>query len=186
MILVLVDVERWLELPPSMAAHHRTSMHRHTEAALAIHEPDYPVWIEHIARTCSFLLIVRTGRIFTAHVDIPDCGCDADEYRRILGCSSKQWGFPTAKLELHRYSSRVSPCRHGAWTISSSLCFKEGALRMVSEDSQFLKACRRHLLGITEPLSKGPDSASEADAGAPNCVSRVVWKDSKVVSTTRS
>jgi hypothetical protein len=34
-----------------------------------------------------------------------------------------------------RYSSRKSPYRYGAWTISSSLCFKEGALRMASEDS---------------------------------------------------
>jgi hypothetical protein len=31
-------------------------------------------------------------------------GSGLDEYRRILGCSSKQWGFITAKLGLNRYS----------------------------------------------------------------------------------
>src|SRR5436305_14109630 len=30
----------------------------------------------------------------------------------------------------NRYSSRLSPYRYGAWTISSSPCFKGGALRM--------------------------------------------------------
>jgi hypothetical protein len=68
MILMLIDVERRLELPASMPMHHRTSMHRYAEAAFAVHEPNYPVRIEHIARTGSFLLIVRTGRIFTAHI----------------------------------------------------------------------------------------------------------------------
>ena len=33
----------------------------------------------------SFLLIVRTGRIFTAHVTTLKKGCDMNEYRRILG-----------------------------------------------------------------------------------------------------
>ena len=51
-----------------------------------------------------FLLIVRTGRIFTARVRHPLRGRDTGEYRRILGCSSIWWGLPTAKLELHRYS----------------------------------------------------------------------------------
>jgi hypothetical protein len=34
----------------------------------------------------------------------PVTECDVGEYRRILGCSSKQWGFITAKLEPNRYS----------------------------------------------------------------------------------
>ena len=68
MILVLVNVEDRLELPSSVSIHHRTVMHRHTEATFAVHEPNDPVGIEHIVRTGSFLLIVRTGRIFTAHV----------------------------------------------------------------------------------------------------------------------
>ncbi len=36
-----------------------------------------------------FLLIVRTGRIFTAHVFNLLMTCDMNEYRRILGVSSK-------------------------------------------------------------------------------------------------
>jgi hypothetical protein len=36
-----------------------------------------------------FLLIVRTGRIFTAHVTNLIRRCDMNEYRRILGVSSK-------------------------------------------------------------------------------------------------
>lgn len=35
-----------------------------------------------------FLLIVRTDRIVTAHAGTLRRGCDTDEYRRILGCSS--------------------------------------------------------------------------------------------------
>jgi hypothetical protein len=34
------------------------------------------------------LLIVRTGRIVTAHVTTLSTGCDTNEYRRMLGCSS--------------------------------------------------------------------------------------------------
>ena len=37
----------------------------------------------------SFLLIVRTGRIFTAHVVNLMMVCDMNEYRRIHGVSSK-------------------------------------------------------------------------------------------------
>src|ERR1700722_781261 len=84
--------------------HHRTSMHRDAEAAFAIYESNNPVGIEHSAWNGSFLLIVRTGRIFTIHADTLNNGCDKDEYRQILGCPSIQWGFSTAKID--RYSSR--------------------------------------------------------------------------------
>ena len=88
MILVLVDVERRLKLPTSMSVHHRTAMHRNREATLTVHETNDPVGIEHKTRNGSFLLIVRTGWIFTFHVDTLETGYDKDEYHRILGCSS--------------------------------------------------------------------------------------------------
>ncbi len=47
-------------------------------------------------------------------------------------------GFCNSQALTNRYSSLESPCRHEVWTISSSLCFIEGALHMASEDSQFL------------------------------------------------
>jgi hypothetical protein len=53
-----------------------------------------------MTRTRSFLLIVRTGRIFTFHISTLKTGCDMNEYRRILGCSSIQWGFVTARSHL--------------------------------------------------------------------------------------
>jgi len=99
MVLVLVDVEHRVELPPTVSVHHRTSMHRHAEAALAVHESSDPIGIEHIARTGGFLLIVRTGWIVTDHVATLREGCDMAEYHRILGCSSIQWGFVTARLK---------------------------------------------------------------------------------------
>jgi hypothetical protein len=71
-------------------------MHRDAEAAFTVYEPNNPLGIEHDLRNGSFLLIVRTGRIFTAHGAILRKGCDMNEYRRILGCSSIQWGFVTA------------------------------------------------------------------------------------------
>jgi hypothetical protein len=69
MVLVLVDMEERLQLPAAMPEHHRTSMDRHGEATFTIHKTSKPVGIEHKARTGSFLLIVRTGWIFTAHAD---------------------------------------------------------------------------------------------------------------------
>src|ERR1700689_2864860 len=47
-------------------------------------------------------------------------------------------GFCNSQVLTNRYSSPNSPCRHEVWTISSSLCFIEGALHMASEDSQSL------------------------------------------------
>jgi hypothetical protein len=88
MVLMLVDLEDRLELPTPVPVHHRTSMYRDREATFTIHKSNNPVWIEHLARTGSFLLIVRTGWIFTAHIQTLRRGCDMDEYHRILGCSS--------------------------------------------------------------------------------------------------
>ncbi len=64
------------------------------EASLTIDESVHPVaqvaWdpIQPVRGTGSFLLIVRTGRIFTSHATNQSNGCDMDEYRRILGYSS--------------------------------------------------------------------------------------------------
>ena len=88
MITVLVDVKDRLELPTTMPVHHRRTMHRDGETTFAIHESNDPIGIEHGTRTRSFLLIVRTGRIFTFHVTISTKRCDMNKYRRILGCPS--------------------------------------------------------------------------------------------------
>ena len=64
------------------------------EASLSIDESGDPVSevardpIQPVRGTGSFLLIVRTGRIFTFHVSTQSSGCDMNEYRRILGVSS--------------------------------------------------------------------------------------------------
>ncbi len=88
MIVMLVDVESRLELPSSVPVHRFGTMNGHGETTFAIHRPNDPVGIEHNARTHSFLLIVRTGRIFTVHITTQSKSCDTNEYRRILGCSS--------------------------------------------------------------------------------------------------
>ena len=88
MIPVLIDVETWLKLPATVPVHLLTTMYRNREAALTIHKSNNPGGFEHQAWNGSFLLIVRTGRIFTAHDATVRDGCDKDEYRRILGCSS--------------------------------------------------------------------------------------------------
>ena len=88
MVLVLVDVEDRLKLPTPMSVHHRVAMNRNGEATLAIHKTSDPVGIEHKTRNGSFLLIVRTGWIFTTRAATLRRGCDTDEYHRILGCSS--------------------------------------------------------------------------------------------------
>jgi hypothetical protein len=53
------------------------------EAAFAVDEADDP-----LRETWPFLLIVRTGWIFTNHVSTLRNECDVDEYHRILGVSS--------------------------------------------------------------------------------------------------
>jgi len=70
------------------------STDRDVEASLSIDESGDPVaqvmWdsIQPVRGTGPFLLIVRTGRIFTAHAFTQTNGCDMDEYRRMLGVSS--------------------------------------------------------------------------------------------------
>ena len=88
MVLVLVDVEDRLKLPTPVSVHHRTAMNRNGEATLTVHKTSDPVGIEHKTRNGSFLLIVRTGWIFTAHAGTLCNRCDVNEYHRILGCSS--------------------------------------------------------------------------------------------------
>ena len=57
------------------------------KTAFTIDEAGYPSRIER--GISGFLLIVRTGRVFTAHVFvIISDGSDINEYRQILGCSS--------------------------------------------------------------------------------------------------
>jgi hypothetical protein len=49
--------------------HKAVAVHRYREAAFAIHEASYPFGIELFnTRQQGFLLIVRTGWIFTDHV----------------------------------------------------------------------------------------------------------------------
>jgi hypothetical protein len=43
--------------------------------------------IQPVRETGPFLLIVRTGQIFTAHDTTPSKSCDMNEYRRMLGVS---------------------------------------------------------------------------------------------------
>src|SRR5262249_8336504 len=66
MRLVLVHVEDRLDLPVARGSDEWIPMEADTEAALAIDEADDPARIE-LERVSGFLLIVRTGRIVTAH-----------------------------------------------------------------------------------------------------------------------
>lgn len=70
-----------LHLPTT--AHSLVSLNRAAEATFSVDEADDP-----LLETWPFLLIVRTGRIFTAHVISLLMRCDTNEYRRILGVSS--------------------------------------------------------------------------------------------------
>ena len=70
-----------LHLPS--ATHSFVALNRAAEAAFSVDEADDP-----LLYPWPFLLIVRTDRIFTAHVITLEMGCDMNEYRRILGVSS--------------------------------------------------------------------------------------------------
>ncbi len=88
----LRDVERQRDAPWKSTV--TLSTDGDIEASLTIDESGHPVtqvaWdpIQPVRGTGSFLLIVRTGRIFTFHAITKSNGCDMDEYRRILGVSS--------------------------------------------------------------------------------------------------
>src|SRR5205823_8390317 len=103
--LVLIHVKDRMELPPaSSSCKSRVAMDGDGKASLPVDEAHDPERIEPSSRPVGFLLIVRTGRIVTAHVRTLRRGCNTDEYRRILGCSSIQPGFITARYQPNRYS----------------------------------------------------------------------------------
>jgi hypothetical protein len=74
---------------------------RNTEATFAVDKADDP-----LRETWPFLLIVRTERIITLHVPTETDGCDASEYRRILGVSSI-WPASLCKITLARGNPRA-------------------------------------------------------------------------------
>ena len=73
--------ELGLDLPPQ--ATRAVPEDRNAEAPLAVDEADDP-----LLGTWPFLLIVRAGRIVTAHASTIRRWCDMNEYRRMLGVSS--------------------------------------------------------------------------------------------------
>ena len=94
---VLIDVEYGMDLPSPRLAHIWVSVKGDAEATFSVHESHDPMRIELKPRPHSFLLIVRTGRIVTAHRPAPyEEGVTMNEYRRILGVSSIQPDFATA------------------------------------------------------------------------------------------
>ena len=80
--LSLDNCEHGLQLPSD--SHNGVTLDRTAEAAFTVDEADDP-----LLDTWPFLLIARTGRVFTAHVETLSRPTDMNEYRRILGCSSK-------------------------------------------------------------------------------------------------
>ena len=75
MRVVLIHLEDRLHLPVAGRADVRIAMDAHTEAALAVHKADDPLRIE-LEWLGGFLLIIRTGRIVTAHSHTLWRGCD--------------------------------------------------------------------------------------------------------------
>jgi hypothetical protein len=88
MALVLRDVEHRMELPSARRSSVRVAVDRDREASFSVDEPRHPARIEIEHRPDGFLLIVRTGWIFTAHRHAPSEGVTLNEYHRILGVSS--------------------------------------------------------------------------------------------------
>jgi len=80
--LSLHDYESRLYLPPT--GHAFVPLDWTAETTFSVDEADDP-----LLESWPFLLIVRTGRIVTAHALTLLIGCDTNEYLRILGVSSK-------------------------------------------------------------------------------------------------
>ena len=88
MVLVLVHLKGRLQLPARSSPNVWIAVHRDREASFSVDEAHDPPRVERTALISGFLLIVRAGRIVTAHAQTVRDGCDMNEYRRILGCSS--------------------------------------------------------------------------------------------------
>jgi hypothetical protein len=84
-VAVLIDLKARAYHAPRSVADRRMRANAHTEAALAVDESRYVIRSQSLGPS---LLIVRTGRIVTAHAVILERGCDMNEYRRILGVPS--------------------------------------------------------------------------------------------------
>ena len=84
----LNDRETWLHLPSDLVR--RIPINRNAEAAFTVDEADDP-----LLDPWPFLLIARTGRIFTAHVLTLIATTDMNEYRRI-----------------HRVFQQIASCTH--------------------------------------------------------------------------
>jgi hypothetical protein len=95
----LYHCERRLNLPTDPCR--MVPKDRNAEAAFAVDEADDP-----LRETWPFLLIVRTGRVFTSHAVTLRTGCDMSEYRRILGVSSI-WPASLCKITLARGNPRA-------------------------------------------------------------------------------
>ena len=65
---VLVDVKHRMDLPSSRLPDIRIAVNRDGEATLSVHVAHDPVRIELSSRPSSFLLIVPTRHIVTAHL----------------------------------------------------------------------------------------------------------------------
>ena len=87
-ILVLGYLKGRLYVPTIGGFRQVVSVNRHRKASFAVHKPDDPPRIHRYE--FGFLLIVRTGRIVTAHALNIGLAYDGSvgEYRRILGGSS--------------------------------------------------------------------------------------------------
>jgi hypothetical protein len=120
MHLVLVHVEDRVDLPsPRPLREARVVMDRDGEATLPVHEADHPAGIELEPRRRSFLLIVRTGRIVTAHRHMIPVGCDNERVPPDTRMFQQIARFYNSRCDNNRYSYgrrlpglrfRASPC----------------------------------------------------------------------------
>ena len=83
---MLIDLENRSDDTPTSVSDCWMRSDAYAEATFSINESDYVVGVKYLR---SSLLIARTDRIVTTHVTTQSSRCDMNEYRRILGCSSK-------------------------------------------------------------------------------------------------
>ena len=74
---VLRHLEDRIDLPAWCAPHKRIAVNRDGEATFSIDETHDPLRMQSSGRASGFLLIVPTGRIFTAHPASLSLGCDS-------------------------------------------------------------------------------------------------------------
>ena len=112
-ITVLIDLKDWQYLPTLSLPNKRISMEADREATFPVNETNDPRCIEQ-PRPCSFLLIVPTCHVFTAHNHSLLIRCDHKRVVQDTGMFQHIAKFYNSQVDRYSYGRRLLGLRFRA------------------------------------------------------------------------